>query len=211
MDIPVKAEVICTDGPGGRVERVVIDPIDLTVVGLVVREPGLLIHDVLVPLEAVVSSSPAGVMLGMTRDRLSRMPPFVEHAYLSYSTSRAVANQPLRNVAFEGNAVLMPFEPIDEDAAEAVESTIPPGDLLMRRGDRVQATDGHVGSIESFLVDRKSRAITHLTLSAGHLWGKRDVCIPVSQIERMEDSHVYLTLSKAEVEALPAVSRSGSA
>lgn len=206
MDIQIDAEVKCADGPGGRVKRVVVDPIDMTVAGLVVREPGLIPHDVVVPIQAVATGAASGITLTLTREQLSRMPQFIEHAYVSYNTSKALADQPLASIGFEGNAVLMPYRPIEEGAFESVESTIPAGDLVMRRGDGVHATDGRIGVIEAFLIEPKSRAITHLTLSEGHLWGKREITIPVSRIARIEDGRVHLSLTKAEVEALPAVS-----
>jgi hypothetical protein len=39
----------------------------------------------------------------------------------------------------------------------------------------------------------------------GHLWGKKDVAIPVSGIDHYEENTVYLKLSKQQIEALPAV------
>jgi hypothetical protein len=202
MDIQIKAEVACADGHGGHVERVVIDPIDMTVVGLVVREPGLIRHDVVVPLQLVTDAAPDKVTLSITRDRLSQLPEFVEKAYMSYNTSKAMRDQPLASVGFEGSAVLMPYRPLDEGAFETVERTIPAGDLVMRRGDDVYASDGKIGDIEGFLVDPKTRAITHLTLSEGHFWGKKEVSIAVSHVERMDNGQVHLKLTKAEIEAL---------
>jgi hypothetical protein len=39
----------------------------------------------------------------------------------------------------------------------------------------------------------------------GHLWGQRDVTIPISKIDRMEENTVYLKLDKESVEALPTI------
>jgi hypothetical protein len=39
----------------------------------------------------------------------------------------------------------------------------------------------------------------------GHLWGQKEITIPVSAIARVEEDTVYLKLDKAGVEALPAV------
>ena len=40
----------------------------------------------------------------------------------------------------------------------------------------------------------------------GHLWGQKDVTIPVSELGKIESHHVQLKLSKAQIEALPAIS-----
>jgi hypothetical protein len=37
------------------------------------------------------------------------------------------------------------------------------------------------------------------------LWGQKDVTIPVSEIERIKEDHVYLKLDKRSIEALPAI------
>ena len=82
---------------------------------------------------------------------------------------------------------------------------IPPGELAVRRGARVEATDGHAGRVDEFLVHPTDGHITHLVLREGHLWGKKDVSIPVSQIDHIQEDAVYLKLDKHSVEALPSI------
>ena len=82
---------------------------------------------------------------------------------------------------------------------------VPPGELAVHRGSHVRATDGDVGRVDAFLVDRESEQITHLVLHEGHLWGQKDVLIPMSKIGRIEQDRVYLTLNKEEVANLPDV------
>ena len=57
---------------------------------------------------------------------------------------------------------------------------IPPGELAVRRGTRVEATDGYVGKVDEFVVNPDNGHITHLVMREGHLWGKKDVTIPLS-------------------------------
>jgi hypothetical protein len=42
-------------------------------------------------------------------------------------------------------------------------------------------------------------------LREGHLWGQKDVTIPVNQIDHYLENTVYLKLDKHEIEALPAI------
>ncbi|HVC79586.1 MAG TPA: hypothetical protein VNL35_03685, partial [Chloroflexota bacterium] len=49
----------------------------------------------------------------------------------------------------------------------------------------------------------RQRAITHLTIREGHLLGRKDVTIPISEVAQLEDGVVYLKLSKEQVEQLP--------
>jgi hypothetical protein len=44
-----------------------------------------------------------------------------------------------------------------------------------------------------------------VVLREGHLWGKKDVTIPVSEIERITDDAVYLKLGKKVIATLPTV------
>jgi hypothetical protein len=42
-------------------------------------------------------------------------------------------------------------------------------------------------------------------LERGHLWGKRDITIPIGSVTRIETDAVTVGLSKDEVGGLPAV------
>jgi hypothetical protein len=61
-----------------------------------------------------------------------------------------------------------------------------------------------VGEVDGFLVD-KGDQITHLVLQRGHLWKKSEVTIPLGAIEKVETDSVTLSLTKQELEELPAV------
>jgi sporulation protein YlmC with PRC-barrel domain len=80
---------------------------------------------------------------------------------------------------------------------------IPPGELAVQRGASVEATDGYVGKVAEFVVDPKSRHITHLVLREGHLWGKKDVIIPLSAMGEIRDDSVFLNIDKDQIELLP--------
>jgi hypothetical protein len=81
---------------------------------------------------------------------------------------------------------------------------VPKGMAEIRRESAVTTADGHTaGRIEGFLT--RAGEITHIVLERGHLWGRREVSIPVSAIARVSTDCVALTLSKDEVRALPAI------
>ena len=52
----------------------------------------------------------------------------------------------------------------------------------MRGGDPVYATDGAIGRVRGLLVDAATHDVTHVLLDEGHLWGKKEVAIPMSAI-----------------------------
>ena len=74
----------------------------------------------------------------------------------------------------------------------------------MSRGTRVEAIDGYVGHVDEFVVNPKSGHITHLVMREGHLWGKKDVIIPLSLIADTRKDTVFLKLDKLQIEVLPA-------
>jgi sporulation protein YlmC with PRC-barrel domain len=71
----------------------------------------------------------------------------------------------------------------------------------------VHATDGPVGVVEELMVDPDSAQVTHIVLRKGHWWGKQEVQIPISAIERGEGDTVYLNLDKKAIGQLPVIHR----
>ena len=80
---------------------------------------------------------------------------------------------------------------------------IPIGDVEIRRASSVTSADGHhLGHVDGFVLDGEQQ-IAHLVLEHGHLWGKRELAIPVDAVGKVETDAVTLTLTKDEVGALP--------
>ncbi len=67
---------------------------------------------------------------------------------------------------------------------------------------RVHAVDGEIGQLKGFAVDRAGHRVTHVLLREGHLWGGREVAIPVSAVASLDEG-IRLNLTKKQVEDLP--------
>ena len=89
--------------------------------------------------------------------------------------------------------------------AEAIQA----GGVAVHKGAKVFAKDEHVGKVDEFLVEGKSGRTTHLVLVQGHLWGKKDIAVPVNQIAHYKDGDVYLKVDKTQVENLPELDAKG--
>ena len=196
MDIPVNAQVQCADGLYGTTHRVVINPATRQVTHLVVKD-GRLGSEYLVPIEQVIETTPALVRLGCTREEIEMQTPFVE----TMLVPGAVPFYPYGR----GEYLVWPYVYPEPGFVLAEKEHVPPGELTVRRGVRVRATDGDIGQVDEFLIDPANENITHLVLREGHLWSQKDVTIPVSAIDRIEEDAVYLKLDKHAVEVLPAV------
>ena len=81
---------------------------------------------------------------------------------------------------------------------------LPPGEVGVRRGERVHATDGEIGKVEGLVVDPSQGLVTHVLLQEGHLWGRKQVAIPISAVTGMEDG-IRVQMSKREIESLSPV------
>lgn len=82
---------------------------------------------------------------------------------------------------------------------------VPKGEVEVRRASAVISSDGHsLGEVDGFVVDA-DKHITHFVLERGHLWGRKEVTIPIGAVARVESDAVHVALSKDEVGALPAV------
>jgi len=83
-----------------------------------------------------------------------------------------------------------------------VEHSVPMGETEVERHEGVHASDGEIGKVEGFVVDQASHQVTHILLQEGHLWGRKEVAIPVSAVESV-DAGIRLNLTKKQVEDLP--------
>lgn len=81
---------------------------------------------------------------------------------------------------------------------------VPLGDVEVKRGNCVHASDGDIGKVAALVLDPKDHQVTHVLLQEGHLWGHKEVAIPVKAVAAM-GKVIDLSLSKDEVRDLPPV------
>ena len=214
MDIPINAVVQCSDGPGGCSTYVVVNPITEEVTHIVVKARELPQVERLVPVMFIKTTTSEQIQLSCSRNQLDRLRPFIETEFilvpaelldlvsLSYDEDEDLLSLPFASLELPHGHT------IHEDGQELLlqqYEAVPPGELAIRRGTHVQATDGRVGRVDEFVVDPESRHITHVTMRRGHLWDEQEISIPVSEIARIAEDVVHLTLDKRQIKALPAV------
>ena len=198
VDVPISAKAECVDGAGGRSVGVIIDPMTWQVTHFVVEEGRPSRTERLVSADWVVETTPDLVRLRCSKSEMAAMQPFVEIEYNRMDRSTFVGGPYCGWYGWPYVALATTLMPVKHER-------VPPGELAVRRGARVKATDGLVGRVDEFLVDSTARRITHLVLREGHLWDQKDVTIPISEIERVGEDTVCLKLDKHAIESLPAV------
>jgi len=81
MEIPINAEVSCTDGVCGETTCVIVDPIGEQITQVVVQESHGEYTEHLVPIAQVADSTPRQVRLQCTQAELAALPNFVERQF----------------------------------------------------------------------------------------------------------------------------------
>ena len=203
MEIPLNAQVECTDGVCGRSVYVLINPVIDLVTHVVVKVDSPSNTEYLVPVDFVTETKSDTIRLRCSKVELENMDPFVKTTFIE-------EKMPNRNFGNSGGTYLTgsyyssPFVTPKIPMRIPVEhQQIPPGELAVTRGTRVEATDGFVGKVDEFVVNPDNGHITHLVMREGHLWGKKDVIIPLSAMRDTHKDTVFLKLNKQEIESLP--------
>jgi len=196
-DIPLKAKVLCTDGHAGTTSAIIVNPVKRKVTHVVVES--IKYRDFLVPLELVSDTAPDVVHLSCTIDELHGMRSFTETHY--------VQDDLYDGAMYQGSQYLTPYATQAPGYGGLIEDEkVPFGELAVHRGTSVHAKDGRIGVLEEFVVEPDSGHVTHIVLRKGHLWGKRDVVIPVSAIDHGDYESLYLNVTKKAVRDMPGVS-----
>jgi sporulation protein YlmC with PRC-barrel domain len=93
---------------------------------------------------------------------------------------------------------------MDAGPQEIISDRVPMGEVEVRRGDHVHATDGAIGRVQGLVIDPNDHQVTHALLDEDHLWGEKRVSIPISAVAGVDDG-VRLNLTKHQVRDLPSV------
>jgi sporulation protein YlmC with PRC-barrel domain len=202
----IGARARCADGVCGEVTRVVVDPVARAVTHLVIdpkHRPG---QGRLVPLR-LVDAAAAEIRLRCTLAEFEKLDPAEETEFMpgrggypGYNPGE-VLNLPYygRGPGLKGGSL-----GVRKVAQTVIRDSIPLGEVEVRRGEHVHATDGDIGLVEALVIDPPSHHVTHVLLQEGHLWGRKEVAIPISAVTSVDDG-IRLNITKQQVKDLPPV------
>ena len=203
--------VRCTDDAFGELADVVIDPTTRCVTHLVVQPRRQSEPTRLVPVERARGGEEADgtILLDGSVAEIGQLEPVREAAYLRLG--EFPVEDPDWEVGVEEMLALPYYQGLNAVGSEPIANDdhvmwnydrIPKGDVEIRRASPVTSSDGHhLGHVDGFMIDGEDH-IGHLVLEHGHLWGKREVVIPIGAVARVETDAIVLTLSKDEVGVL---------
>ena len=213
MRLEIGNRVRCSDGAYGELADIVIDPLEKRVTHLVVKPEQDEGEARLVPIQLAKGrdDEQREIELECTLDEAQGFESVREVAYVRLGESSA--EDPDWDVGVE-DVLAMPYYsgvgvdpwPGELDSHMTMYyDRVPKGEVEVRRASAVISTDGHsLGEVDGFVVAADEH-ITHFVLERGHLWGRKEVTIPIGAVARIESDAVHVALSKDEVGALPAV------
>ena len=192
----IGAEVSCTDGACGKLSRVVVDPVAQAVTHLIV-EPRRG-HELprLVPV-SLADSAAGEIRLNCTSAEFDVLDPAEETQFIA-------ADEDVPNYRPTDTVFWPHYGYRGARGSLETSDTIPPGEVEIKRGEDVQASDGHIGKVDGLVIDPDSHHVTHVVLQEGHLWGRKEVAIPIGSVTSVEDG-IRLSITKADVQDLPPV------
>ena len=143
-NIPLKANVACSDGPCGLSTNVIVNPINHKVTHFALRDKSLADNPTrLVPAGMVAGVTAQQITLTCSKADVEAMPPFIVTNFIpqsapgyAYATGEAYCSQYV----------------VNDTGYDAVnEPAIPAGEEEVHSGMHVQATDGKVGKLDALV------------------------------------------------------------
>jgi hypothetical protein len=200
MEIPLQAPVECTDGICGHSVYVLINPVSEQLTHLVVGDDASPQTETMVPVYFVTVTIAGTIQLSCTKAEFMQMNAFIPTRFIQEKARDYIGN---RAFGME-NSFYWPFvRPEKTVNASPEDRPVPVKEMAIGRGTPVEATDGYVGKVDEFVVTAENGYITHLVMRDGHLWGQKDVIIPVAAMGDTCDDTLFLKLDKRQLESLP--------
>jgi sporulation protein YlmC with PRC-barrel domain len=198
------AVVVARDGECGELARVVVDPVAQTLTDLVVAPKHHLGVGRLVPVELVEAVENDQIHLRCSMARFLELEDAEEIQFLPADTDA---------LGYGSQALMWPYYglgmPRSGDHHAILTDRVPVGEVEVHRGDQVHARDGWIGSVQGLVIDPTDHQVTHVLLQEGHLWGRKQVAIPIGGTSRVREE-IRVELTKQQVQELPPVELSSS-
>jgi hypothetical protein len=201
----IGAEASCTDGVCGDLARVVVDPVARELTHLVIQPKDPLELARLVPLDLVDATS-GQIRLRCTLAEFEQLDLAEETQFIPGGTIGGYSPEQMLTLPYYGlGPGLAGFGP-EMVPGSVTYDTIPLGEVEVRRNEHVHATDGSIGRVQGLVIEPQGHHVTHVLLQEGHLWGKKEVAIPVRAVATVDpDDGIHLNITKQQVGDLPPV------
>ena len=201
----IGAEVSCSDGVCGELSRVVLDPVARVLTHLVVEPRHRRGLGRLVPID-LVDATAEEIRLRCSTAEFDALEDAEETRFLLEASEQMgyeageVFSWPHFGLGMGMGGMGMASTP-----QFIIYDRVPAGEVEVRRGEHVHASDGNIGRVRGLIIDPKDHHVTHVLLEEGHLWGKKEVAIPIGAVTDVAADGVRLSLTRDEIRDLPPV------
>ena len=207
-EFTIGAGVRCTDGVCGEVSRVVVDPIARAVTHLVVEPEHRRGLGRLVPLD-LVDATAGEVKLRCTLEAFEKLDLAEESQFLPGNVGYA-------NYGPDSHSLGLTTDWVPASSrltlASASATLLNPSRSTKSRWVRSRCAAAStstrptrdIGQVQGLVIDPSDRQVTHVLLQEGHLWGRKEVAIPIGAVVGVENG-IRLNITKQDVQDLPAV------
>jgi sporulation protein YlmC with PRC-barrel domain len=211
MRLDLGTKVQCSDGDLGELADIVIDPTTRRLTHVVVEPHHQMYTSRLVPIELVRAGEAEPIVLECTLDDVSKLEHAEEVAYLRLG--EFPVEDPKWDVQVTEMLALPYYQGLDMPSSGVLTydrgvdvryDRVPKGEIEIRRRSPVMSSDDHaLGHVDGLVVDEGQ--VVAVVLEHGHLWGKREITIPIGAVDHVDADGVSLTITKDQVEALAPV------
>ncbi len=201
-NIAIGSKVICTDGSECTLTAVVADQTSHNLTHIAVVEKSLFHgEERLIPVDRVSKTTRDKVYLNCSAEEVLKMDAFTRTHYLEIDQGAGEYAYTTPYMATYPDMMMTP----EPSYLTVQDRLVPEGQVAIQRGMFVEALDGMVGQVGEILIEGKTGQITHFILMKGHGWGKKEIAIPVSMIDRLEGETVHLNVEKGKIGQLPSL------
>ncbi len=211
MRLDLGSAIQCSDGALGELADIVIDPTTRRVTHIVVKPHDTSCTARLVPIALIRPGTAAPIVIDCSLEEAGRLEHAEEMAYLRLG--EFPVDDPHWDIQVTEMLALPYYEGIDMPSSGVLTygqgvdvryDRVPKGEVEIRRHSAVTSSDAHrLGHVDGLVTDGEHAS--HIVLERGHLWGKREIAIPIGAVDRIDPDGVVLAISKDEVEQLEPV------
>jgi sporulation protein YlmC with PRC-barrel domain len=206
MPFKLGAYASCTDGACGQVSRIIVNPITRKITHIAVdpqhrHDPGRL-----VPVD-LVDATTGQIRLRCTLAEFQTLPL----AQVGGSVADLDPTGHLGNTPNQVRWVLGPARDPGDAGQGVTVNYVPSGEVDIRPELIVRATDDEIGQVQGLIAEPGGHRVTHVLLREGHMWGRKEVAIPIGAVTKIGTLLIHLSLTKHQVEDLPPVNIDHSA
>lgn len=192
MELPLSADVYCTNGAYGRLVALLSRDDEPRITHVIVASGSQADQRRVVPLEHVAGADDKGVHLNVSSDQMITM---------TTATQMTDIYEPMPQPALDPT-LSRAYEHVDHPKIEhAIQDLIPPGTVIVDDKTDVSARGGAVGKLSRVVVADGSGQIEAVVVHESLLHGGKSVSFPATAIDHMNGPTVLLTVSKDELAA----------